>query len=162
MLVRPARKDDCAAICAIWNPVIRDSEATFNPVEKTPNGLHQEIAARERAGHAFLVVVDNGDIAGFATYGQFRASPGYRYSMEHTIILAPHARGRGMGRALLGRLERHARAGGAHSMLAGISHVNAAAIAFHAALGYRQVARLPEVGFKFNRWYDLVLMQKML
>jgi len=162
MHIRPATSDDCNAICAIWNPVIRDSDATFDSVEKTPEILMADLAARQRAGHPFLVVCDGHGIAGFATFGRFRASVGYRHTMEHTIILAPHARGRGRGRALLERLEGQARAAGAHSMFAGISHVNMGAIAFHGALGYRQVARLPEVGFKFDRWYDLVLMQKML
>ena len=59
-------------------------------------------------------------------------------------------------------LEAHAKARQAHSMIAGISHVNEGACAFHAALGYRKIARLPEVGFKFGRWYDLILMQKTL
>jgi phosphinothricin acetyltransferase len=59
-------------------------------------------------------------------------------------------------------IEDHARAGGAHSMFAGVSSGNPSGVAFHAALGYREIAMLPEVGFKFGRWFDLHLMQKML
>ena len=162
MKIRDAGPGDSAEICEIWNPVIRDTDATFNTVEKTPQALRVEIGARQAGGHAFLVAEQGARLLGFATYGQFRASVGYRRTMEHTIIIANQARGRGVGQKLMQALEGHARAAGVHSMFAGVSHVNLRAIAFHAALGYQEVARLPEVGFKFNRWYDLVLMQKML
>ncbi len=117
------------------------------------------IADCHAAGHAFLVTTD---LAGFATYAQFRGGSGYKTCMEHTIILAPAACGHGHGRALLHALESHAAAAGAHQMMAGISAENPAALRFHAALGYREIARIPEADFKFNRYIDLVLMQKFL
>jgi phosphinothricin acetyltransferase len=82
--------------------------------------------------------------------------------MEHTIQLAPEASGRGHGRALMTAVEDHARAGGAHSMFAGVSGENPEGRAFHARLGYVETAILPQVGWKFGRWMDLVLMQKIL
>jgi phosphinothricin acetyltransferase len=82
--------------------------------------------------------------------------------MEHTIILAPAAIGRGLGRSLMAAIEAHARGQGVHSMFAGVSGENAAGIAFHAAIGYVPVAVLHQVGFKFGRWMDLHLMQKLL
>jgi phosphinothricin acetyltransferase len=82
--------------------------------------------------------------------------------MEHTVMLAPSARGRGIGRALMAALEDHARAGGAKSMFAGVSAANPEGRAFHARLGYGEVAVLPAVGFKAGHWLDLVLMQKFL
>jgi len=170
MLIRPATPLDIAAILAVWNPVIRQTEATFNNIEKTAEMLLDDLATKARGGYAFFLAThdigsdrDRPDkILGFATYGQFRASNGYRHTMEHTIILSPDARGKGVGRALMARLEAHARARGTHTMIAGVSHANTAGLGFHTACGYDEIARLPEVGFKFNQWYDLVLMQKRL
>jgi len=161
-MIRPAAEGDVAGILAIWNPVIRDTLATFNPVEKTAGDIARMIAERAAAGHGFLVAEGAGGIAGFATYGQFRGGAGYARTMEHTVMLAPSARGRGIGRALMGALEDHARAGGAKSMFAGVSAANPEGRAFHARLGYGEVAVLPAVGFKAGRWLDLVLMQKFL
>ena len=161
MDIRPARPDDTDAICAIWNQVIRETEITFNSVEKTPGDIRAMLADKAAAGHPFLVAADPVP-AGFATYGQFRAGAGYARTMEHTVILAPRAWGRGTGRALMTAIETHARAAGVLSLWAGISAANAPGIAFHAAIGFAPVARLPQVGWKFGRCYDLVLMRKPL
>lgn len=161
-MIRPARVADCAAIAAIWNPVIRDTLVTFTTAEKTAEGLAATLAEKAGAGHGFFVAEAGGHVAGFATYGQFRSGPGYARTMEHSVILAPEGRGRGLGRALMAVLEDHAAAGGAHSVFAGVSGANPEGRAFHAALGYREIAVLPEVGYKFGRWLDLVLMQKIL
>ena len=161
-MIRAARAEDAAAIAAIWNAVIRDSAATFTTLEKTPEGLAQDIADKARAGHGFLVAESGGAISGFACYGQFRAGPGYARTMEHTIHLAPAAQGQGLGRALMTALCDHAAAAGAHSLCAGVSAENPAGVAFHRRIGFTEVARLPQVGFKFGRWMDLVLLQKFL
>ena len=76
--------------------------------------------------------------------------------------ISPSARGRGLGRALMTRAEAEAKAMGHHSMIAGVAGENAGGAGFHAAIGYREIARLPQVGWKFGRWHDLVLMQKIL
>ena len=160
--LRAASPGDAAAICAFWNPQIRDTAVTFNPEEKTAKALARLIADRQAEGKAFMVAEEAGRVLGFATYFQFRGGPGYGRTMEHTVVLDPSAWGRGTGRALMRAIEEHARAAGMHSMIAGVSGENPAGIAFHAALGYAQIARLPQVGWKFDRWMDLVLMQKML
>lgn len=162
MLIRPARPDDAAAIAAVWNPFIRDTLVTFTDAEKTPEALSQTIRDKDGAGHAFLLAEQGGAVLGFATFGQFRAGPGYRHSFEHTILLAPEGRGRGIGRALMARLEQAARAAGGHVLMAGVSAANPAGVAFHAALGFVECGRLPEVGRKQGRWLDLVLMRKLL
>ncbi|MCV2877900.1 GNAT family N-acetyltransferase [Sedimentimonas flavescens] len=162
MIIRPAMPADYDAILAFWNPVIRDTAVTFSSEEKTPDSLGAMIALRRDAGQEFLLAEEAGLVLGFATYGQFRGGNGYRHAMEHTIVLAPEARGRGAGRALMHAVEAHARAGGAHIMMAGISAENAAGVAFHAAVGYVEIGRVREAGRKFDRWLDLVLMQKIL
>ena len=160
MILRDATAADAKALAALWNPVIRDTSITFNPVEKSPADVAAIIAERQQA-HGFLVV-DDGDLFGFATYGQFRGGLGYRHTAEHTIILSPHARGRGVGRGLMAALCDHARGRGMHSLFAGCSAENPGAVVFHEAVGFRRVAVLPQVGRKFDRWIDLILLQKML
>ena len=162
MILRPATGADAARIAAIWNPQIRDTVATFNSVEKTTEEVAELIERRIAAGRAFFVAEEAGDLLGFASYDQFRAGVGYARTMEHTIVLAAEASGRGIGRALLQAIETHARQAGVHSIFAGVSGENRAGLAFHAALGYSTVATLPQVGFKFGRWMDLHLMQKLL
>jgi len=151
MQIRPATPEDLPEILEFWNPLIRETTVTFSSEEKTLEGLGRMIATRRDAGREFLVADD-----------QFRGGNGYRHAMEHTIILSEAARGRGVGRALMAAIEAHARRGGAHTMVAGVSAENEAGVSFHLALGYETVGRLPQSGRKFGRWLDLVLLQKIL
>lgn len=162
MIIRQATSEDCPGILAFWNPLIATSDVTFNSVEKTPDELAREIAQKAAKDQPFLLAVEADEILGFVTYAQFRGSNGYRFTLEHTIILAENSRSKGIGHRLMLASEDHARTRGHHSMIAGISHRNQAGIGFHLACGYQEIARLPEVGFKFDRWCDLILMQKML
>ena len=158
MSVRQATAADAGAVAAIWNHYIRETSVTFNAQEKTAEEVADLIGTRP----AFYVALHQDRVAGFATYDQFRSGVGSARTMEHTIQLAPGASGRGLGRALMTLVEDHARAGGAHSMFAGVSGENPEGRAFHARLGYAETAVLPHVGWKFGRWMDLVLMQKFL
>ncbi|MCA0919213.1 GNAT family N-acetyltransferase [Pseudooceanicola nanhaiensis] len=161
--LRPAALPaDTDAILAIWTPVIRETTITFASDLKTPATLVDYVEGRRARGREFFVAEEAGEMLGFATYDQFRGGDGYVHAMEHTIILGPQARGRGVGRALMTAVEDHARAAGAHTMVAAVSGENEIGIAFHAALGYDHVGRMPQSGRKFDRWLDLVLMQKIL
>lgn len=162
MIVRPVDDSDLAQVAAIWAPIIADTTITFASDRRTPETLAAMVAERRAAGREFLVAVDGATVLGFASYAQFRAGNGYLTSMEHTIILAPDARGRGVGRALMRAVEDHARAGGAHTMVAVVSGENAGGVAFHAACGYRDCGTLPQVGAKFGRYLDAVMMVKVL
>ncbi|GLS86886.1 N-acetyltransferase [Cypionkella aquatica] len=156
-MIRPARPEDARDLAALWNPWIRDTAITFAAAEKSQADVAALIAARD----CFLVYINNG-LQGFATYSQFRNGNGYATCMEHTIILSPTARGLGAGRALMGAVEAHAKAAGAHQMIGAISAENPAGHAFHAAVGYHEIAIIRDAGFKFGRFIDLVLMQKFL
>ncbi len=161
-MIQPAKPDDHEAILSIWNPVIRDTTIIFANEERTPEMLAALIAERRAAGREFFVARVDGRIVGFASYAQFRGGNGYAHAMEHTVLVAPDAGGQGIGRALMARIEEHARAGGAHTLFAGVSGENGAGIAFHERIGFRTLARIPEAGRKFDRWLDLVLMMKFL
>jgi L-amino acid N-acyltransferase YncA len=161
-MIRPARAADAPAIATLLNPWIEKTAVTFNPVPKAPGEIVEMILAKSADGHAFLVAEDNGQILGQASYGQFRGGQGYRTCMEHSISLLPGTHGKGLGRALITAIEDHARSAGAHQMIAGVSGENPEGQAFHARMGYRHIATIPEAGFKFGRYMDLVLMQKFL
>ena len=160
-MIRPALAADAPALAALWNPWIRDTAITFNPVEKTAAEIAAMICDRQAAGHGFWVAEDAG-LLGFVSYAQFRGGLGYATCMEHSVILSPAARGRGVGRALMQVMEAHARAKGAHQMIAGVSGENPEGRAFHARIGYAEIAIIPQAGYKFGRFMDLVLMQKFL
>ncbi len=159
MIVRVARSADAQAICDIWNPIIRDTSVTFTDEVKTAPEISELI--KLRAG-AFWVAEHGGKVGGFATYFAFRGGSGYLRSKEFSINLAPEMRGQGMGRALMNTLEAHAREQGVHSLIGAVSGENPAGQTFHQQLGYRHIATLPQVGFKFRRYIDLILMQKIL
>ena len=159
MNIRQATVQDAPGICDVWNPLIETTATTFTVDLKTPEIIAATIEARKGA---FFVALDTSQVIGFATYFPFRGGPGYRHTKEHSINLSPLAAGKGVGRQLMQSLERHAFESGVHSLWAGISSENPAGVAFHARIGFTHIARLPEVGFKFERWMDLILMQKIL
>lgn len=161
-MIRPARVGDAAAIAAIWNREIRTGVNTFNPVERTEAEIIALIDAAQADGHAFLVAAPSGQVQGFARYFQFRGGQGYARSMEHTIYLHAQAQGRGLGRALMAGLESHATAAGMRILIGALTATNAASIGFHHRLGFVEVGRIPDAGWKFGRHHDLVLMQKLL
>lgn len=160
-VIRQAVPRDAEAVAAIWNPYIAKTTVTFTTELKSSEMLADTIRARLPA----FVVADSGAdgaLAGFATYGTFRAGPGYAQVMEHTVLLAPEAAGQGLGRALMTALEQIARQAGIYSLIGAVSGENGAGLAFHRAIGFAEVGRLPEAGCKFGRRIDLVLMQKRL
>lgn len=159
MIIRDATPNDAMAICKIWNAVIAETLITFTSAPKTPVEVARMIADRSSL---FLIVEAEQAVLGFATCGAFRAGPGYRYTLEHTILLRDTAQNQGVGRRLMSVLESRAQASGARRLVAGISGSNDIAIAFHAALGFAKVGQLPGVGYKNGQWLDLVLMQKNL
>jgi phosphinothricin acetyltransferase len=161
VLIRPATAADAEQIAALWNHYIRETTVTFNPQEKSPREVAMLIETRANLGHVTLVA-EAADLLGFTSYAQFRAGPGYATCMEHTILLEPRSRGRGAGALLLEAVCQHAKGAGAHQMIAAVTAENQAGLAFHLRHGFAEVARLRDAGRKFDRFIDLVLMQKFL
>jgi L-amino acid N-acyltransferase len=161
MLIRDAREDDLPGILAIYNHVIAHTTAVYT---ETPAPLADRAAwlAARRAGGFPVLVADDGGVAGFASFGDFRPWPGYARTVEHSVHVREDARGRGIGGALVRRLIDEARAHGKHAIIGGIDAGNAASIALHRRLGFVEAGCLREVAEKFGRWLDLLFMQKML
>ena len=160
--IRPADQADAEAISELWNHYIRETTITFNSVEKTKETVREAVSACFKDKRAFLVAEERGCLVGFCTYFQFRGGIGYARTMEHTILTHPEFQGRGAGRALMQRLCKHAQAEGVKSLWAGVSADNRGGVAFHEKIGFSNIARLPQVGHKFDRWIDLILLQKIL
>ena len=160
MEIRPATENDADQIAAIWNHYIRDTIATFNPVEKSSDEIKQMLDEKRANAEPFCVATISDTVAGFATYGAFRGGEGYRFVKEHTIQLRPEMQGRGLGRMLMDAIEAHVKSNDIQSLFAGISAENEAAVKFHSAIGFQHVGKLERVGWKFDRWHDLILMRK--
>jgi L-amino acid N-acyltransferase YncA len=162
MLVRPATDTDLHAIADIFNHAVRNTTAVFSTVETDVAARAEWAAARRARGFPVLVAEEGGTVTGFASYGEFRAFPGYRLTVEHSVYVAPDAQRRGAGRALLSALISHAEASGLHVMVGGIDAANTASLALHRALGFEETGRMDEVAEKFGRWLTLVFMQRRL
>ncbi|WP_372573697.1 GNAT family N-acetyltransferase [Ruegeria jejuensis] len=159
MIIRPAAAADAPAVSALVNDMVRGSLTTFTVEERSPGRVAEQI---RQDGRRFLIAEEAGAVLGYATYKPFRDGPGYRHTKEHSILLAPAAHGRGIGRGLMIRLEGIAAEDDVHVLVAGISSANPGAVGFHKALGFEEVGRMPQVGRKWDQWLDLVLMQKIL
>ena len=162
MSVRPAVVADLPGILAIYNEVIATSTAVYMDHAVTLENRREWFEGRVKAGYPVLVATEGPDILGFSSFGDFRAFPGYRFTVEHSVHIADGQRGKGLGRQLVQALIPLAENLGKHVILGGIDAENAASIRFHEKLGFTEVAHMPQVGFKFGRWLDLVFMQKIL
>ncbi len=162
LIVRDATLNDAAEILDIYNDAALNTTAVWIDGPSDLESRRDWIRARQQAGYPILVASHEGSVAGFASFGDFRPFPGYRHTVENSVYVGPQHHRRGVGRSLMVALLARAEALHKHTMIAGIEAANAASIALHASLGFAEVARMPEVGCKFGRWLDLVLMQKLL
>ena len=162
MLIRDAAAADLPAILAITNQVIATSTAIYSLEPLTLDSRRAWFEERRAQGYPVLVADEADAVLGFASFGDWRAWPGYRYTVEHSVHIRTDCRGRGLGRQLVEALIPRAAALGKHVMVAGIDAENAGSIRFHERLGFERVAHYREVGHKFGRWLDLVAMQRML
>jgi L-amino acid N-acyltransferase len=161
MEIRLAVEDDLGAIFDIYHHYVAHSTCTYQ-YEPTPQGEQAAWLRAHQAEHPATVAVSGGRIVGYAALSPFRPRAGYRHTVEDAVYVGPDCHRRGIGRALLGDLVARARTLGHHTMLAGVSAEQEASLALHLAEGFREVARMREVGFKFGKWLDVVFLQLLL
>lgn len=162
-LIRPSRDEDLDAITRIYGHHVLNGTGTF---ETTPPTLAEMTARRADVlgkGLPWLVAEDGGQVVGYAYGNWFKPRPAYRFSVEDSIYMDPAAHRKGLGRALLAELLGALERAGTRKVMAVIGDsANAGSIGVHKALGFEPVGVVQSCGWKFNRWLDIVLMQKSL
>jgi phosphinothricin acetyltransferase len=158
-VVREAGEKDLPVILAIHNAAATDTTSLW---DVDPGDLYDRVECQQSGvtdGWPVLVAEWDATIAGYASYGPWRHQAGYTHTVEISLFVDEQYRRRGIGGALLDKLVARARKADLHVMLAGIESSNTAAVSLHEKVGFQIVAQMPEVGWKFDRWLDLTLMQ---
>jgi phosphinothricin acetyltransferase len=159
--LREARPGDAPAIAAIYNHYVATTVISMETEAVAADAMAARIADVQRDGLPWLVLIENGQLRGYAYASKWRSRPGYRHAVEASVYIDAEQRGRGFGlllyRALLAGLQ-----GRFHTVIGGIALPNAASIALHERLGFRQVACFHEVGHKFGAWVDVGYWQLVL
>jgi phosphinothricin acetyltransferase len=162
-LIRPSRDQDVAAITDIYRHHVLNGTGTFEIDPPSESDMAHRRADVLAKGLPYLVVEDQGRVVGFAYCNWFKPRPAYRFSAEDSIYMAPDHHRQGMGRALLGELCAQAERAGVRKLLAVIGDSsNVGSIGVHKALGFSHVGILKSCGWKFDRWLDVVMMEKPL
>jgi L-amino acid N-acyltransferase YncA len=164
-LIRDATIDDLPVIVDLLNVAVVETTALYTEELITVAAREPWFEAKQRRGFPVLVAEIDGTVAGFATYGDFRDSvalPGYRFTVEHSVHVRSGHWGAGIGRSLMTTLLERAARADLHVMVGAVDAENEASLRFHQRLGFVETARMPQVGFKFGRWLDLVLMQRTI
>lgn len=159
ILIRDATEQDLPAIRDIYNHAVEHTTAIWNEVTVDVDNRRAWMEARRAKNYPVLVAERDGKVAGYASYGDWRAFDGYRHTVEHSVYVDKDCRGGGIGRAMMRALIERAGQGGLHVMIAGIEAENAASIRLHESLGFRMVGTFSQVGIKFGRWLDLACME---
>ena len=159
--VRLARPDDAEAIRGIYNLEVTESTVTFDLVPRSPAD-QQAWLAEHRGVHPAVVAEMDGEVIGFGALAPYRSRPAYATTVEDSVYVRRDRRGHGYGRAILGELVRLATLHGFHSVIGRIVGGHEASIGLHRACGFELVGVEREVGRKFGRWLDVVVMQRLL
>ena len=159
--VRPATPNDAATIAGIYNHYIENTVATFEeqPVDEAIIGQRMSDVCRS---YPWLVVSEGEQIIGYAYANRWKDRSAYRYTVESTVYLAPHATGRGIGRPLYEALLNELRERGFHSVIGGVSLPNPASEKLHEKLGFTKVGHIQQAGWKQQRWVDVAYWQLVL
>ena len=153
---------DVHGILDIVNHEILHSTVLYEYEPRTIDQQNAWFLEKQLGGWPVIVAELDGEIAGFGTYGSFRARPAYSNTIEHSVYVHKDYRGKAIGNALMVELIRLAKKNGFHTMIAGIDSSNKGSMEFHRKFGFETVGTFKEVGFKFDKWLDVVFMQLML
>ncbi|TFY85890.1 N-acetyltransferase family protein [Pseudomonas kairouanensis] len=161
-MIRDATQHDLPAIRAIYNDAVLNTTAIWNEQPVDLGNRQAWFSARHAQGYPILVSVENDEVTGYASFGDWRPFEGFRYSVEHSVYIRSDQRGKGLGPLLMQALIERARLCGKQVMVAAIESGNQASIRLHERLGFITTGQMPQVGIKFGRWLDLTFMQLAL
>jgi L-amino acid N-acyltransferase YncA len=163
LTIRPSTDADLPAIQAIYAQAVLEGTGTFETEVPGRDEMGRRRAEVLSRNLPWLVAERGGEILGYAYANYFRPRLAYRFCVEDSIYLAPAAQGQGVGRLLLAELMARCESAGARQMLAVIGDAaNVSSVGVHTALGFEQTGVLKSAGWKFERWLDVVLMQRTL
>ncbi|MFT0858554.1 N-acetyltransferase family protein [Ancylobacter sp. G4_0304] len=162
MILRDATEADLPGILAIYNDAVVNSTAIWNDTLVDLANRQAWLADRRTKRYPVLVAVQEGEVLGYASFGDFRPFDGFRVCVEHSVYVAEAARGKGIGARLVESLFAPARALDKKVMIGAITGGNQASVRLHERLGFVETGYMPGIGTKFGRRLDLVLMQKEL
>jgi phosphinothricin acetyltransferase len=159
----PAQASDVPAILAIYNDAVLNTTASW---DYQPQPFEQRMAWFEKHQEQGLPVIvainEDGKVLGWGSLSEFRERIGYRFTVEHSVYVAAEYRGQGIGRLIVQTLIDEARRLGKHVLIGGVDQSNQVSLRLHESLGFEQVAHIKQVGYKFDRWLDLVFFQLIL
>jgi L-amino acid N-acyltransferase YncA len=159
--IRNAVANDLTAINEIYNYYVKNSTCTYQTELETMKERHAWFDEHDKA-HPVIVAENNDTIVGWASISKFRKREAYKPTVENSVYIHHDHLYKGIGTALLQEIIRLARDAGHHSIIAGISAEQTKSIAMHEKYGFKKVAHLKEVGYKFNTWLDVVYYQLFL
>lgn len=161
--IRPAAEADLAAVTDIYAQAVLHGTATFELIPPDLAEMTRRFKTLLDGGNPYLVAALEGRVIGYAYAGPYRPRPAYRFTVENSVYLQPAIHRRGIGLQLLQRLIGQCEARGYRQMIAVIGDsANAGSIGVHARCGFAMIGTHPNVGFKFGRWLDTVMMQRAL
>ena len=161
--IRPTVAADLPIITEIYEHAVRYGTATFELIPPDLAEMTRRFAALMEGGFPYLVACLEGRVVGYAYAGAYRPRPAYRFTVENSVYLEPAVHRRGIGLQLLRRLIAESEARGYRQMIAVIGDsANAGSIGVHTICGFSMIGTHPDVGFKFGRWRDTVMMQRPL
>ena len=162
IIIRDAERKDLPSILKIVNFEIEHTTSIYDYEKRTLQNQTVWFENKKIEKMPVIVAEENGDMIGFGTFGIFRPWAGYQFSLEHSIYLDKNSRGKGTGKKIMTELIHLAKDQGFHIMIAGIDANNSKSIKFHHNFGFKEVGRFNQIGFKFEKWLDLIFMQLFL
>ena len=161
--LRPAIREDCPGILTIYNDAVLKTTASYDYEPRTIRHRRAWFDEHQRDGYPIFVAVDEtGLILGWGSLSAYHDRAGYRFTVENSIYIAEEHRGKGIGKMLLEALIEAARERGFHCIIAAIDGANQVSIELHRKFGFEVVGHFKRVGYKFNRWLDVVYMELLL
>jgi L-amino acid N-acyltransferase YncA len=158
--IRPTVAADLPSITEIYEHAVRFGTATFELIPPDLAEMTRRFNALMDGGFPYLVAILDGRVVGYAYAGPYRPRPAYRFTVENSVYLEPATHRRGIGLQLLQRLIAESEARGYRQMIAVIGDsANAGSIGIHTRCGFQMIGTHPNVGLKFGRWLDTVMMQ---